>query len=108
MRNTGKVAGDEVVQVYVSRKDAPAGAGLPLRALRGFSRVNLKPGETRTVTFRLTPFQFAFVDTTGVRAVEAGEYTVAVGGGRRRRKRPWSRFAASLRGIRPMPIMRPK
>ncbi len=79
--NTGKRAGDEVVQLYISRKDAPAGSQLPLRSLRGFKRFHLRPGETRTVVFHLTPFQFAFADTRGKRSVEPGDYLIGVGGG---------------------------
>jgi len=78
VKNTGACAGDEVVQLYLRRTDAPANAGLPLRALRGFKRVKLAPGETKIVVFTLTPFQFAFVDKNGERRVE-GEYEIAVG-----------------------------
>lgn len=80
VKNTGDRAGDEVVELYVSRKGAPAESGLPLRALRGFSRVPLAPGGTKTVTFTLHPFQLAFVNKDGKRTVEPGEYSVGIGG----------------------------
>ena len=79
VKNTGTRAGDEVVQLYIRRTDAPADDGLPVRALRGFKRVNLAPGETKIVVFTLPPFRFAFVDKNGVRRTE-GEYEIAVGG----------------------------
>jgi len=80
VKNTGDQAGDEVVELYVSRQDAPANAHLPIRALRGLKRVNFQRGEAKTVTFTLTPFQFAFVNKDGVREVAAGQYTIGVGG----------------------------
>ena len=83
IKNTGDRAGDEVVELYVSRNDAPADAGLPIRALRGLKRVNLQRGETKTVSFCLTPFQLAFVNKQGVREVAPGRYTIGVGGSQR-------------------------
>jgi beta-glucosidase len=80
VKNTGDRAGDEVVQLYVSREGAPADAGLPLRSLRAFSRVPLVAGETKTVSFTLHPHQLAFVNKKGVRTVESGEYTIGIGG----------------------------
>ena len=78
VRNTGTRSGDEVVQVYLSREDAEA--GLPLRSLRGFKRLSLKPGEEKTVVFTLTPFQLALVNRKGVRTVEGGECRIGIGG----------------------------
>ena len=83
IKNTGDRAGDEVVELYVSRNDATADAGLPIRALRGLKRVNLQRGETKTVSFCLTPFQLAFVNKQGVREVAPGRYTIGVGGSQR-------------------------
>jgi len=80
VKNSGKREGDEVVQLYVSRKDAAADSGLPIRSLRGFKRVHLKPGEGKTVVFSLAPFQLAFVDKDGVRTVEPGKYIIGIGG----------------------------
>jgi beta-glucosidase len=78
--NTGPRAGDEVVELYVHRKDMVAEEGLPLLALRGFKRVHLEAGASTTVRFRLAPFLFAFVNKQGVRTVEAAEYVIGVGG----------------------------
>ena len=78
VRNTGRIAGEEVVQLYVKREGA--GAGAPLRSLGGFSRVSLLPGETRVVKFTLAPRQLATVQTAGQRFVEPGAYVVSAGG----------------------------
>jgi beta-glucosidase len=79
VRNTGKLAGHEVVQLYV-RHAAPKLAQ-PRKQLRGFERVLLKPGEQRRVTFRLTPAEaFAHYDVAASRfAVEPGEYEIQAG-----------------------------
>ena len=75
---TGAIAADEVVQVYVAPQ-APA-AGAPLRALKGFERVTLAPGETRTVRFTLDERAFSSVGDDGQRVVGPGRYSIAVGG----------------------------
>ena len=59
VKNTGKVAGTEIVQVYI--KDLQDSDG-PRISLRGFQRVDLKPGEEKTVTITLTPKEFEFFD----------------------------------------------
>jgi len=74
--NLGKVAGDEVVQAYASHPGAPGSA--PLRALAGFQRVSLKPGETRKVTFRLLARQLALTGADGNPA--PGLVTLTLGG----------------------------
>ena len=77
--NTGDRAGDEVVQLYVSRTDRSKVS--PLRSLKGFRRVNLAPGERREVKFRLSPRDMSeFVDSMGV-AVMPGEMVIYAGGG---------------------------
>jgi beta-glucosidase len=75
VRNDGKVAGDEVAELYLAR---PAAPGNPV--LRGMTRVHLAPGESRTVSFSLTPRDLSTVDQQGKRALQPGEYTVMVGG----------------------------
>jgi beta-glucosidase len=52
----------------------------PNLQLEGFARIHLAAGETRPVTFKLTPRQLSEVDATGVRAVQAGKYMLSVGG----------------------------
>ena len=76
--NTGQVAGDEVVQLYLS---FPNVAGAPIRALRGFRRVHLAPGQTETVAFDLKARDLSMVDDRGDRIIPAGKYTVSIGGG---------------------------
>jgi beta-glucosidase len=76
--NTGQRAGDEVVQVYL---DPPAAPLAPQHALVGFRRVHLAPGESRRVRFELSPRQLSLVDAAGLRAIEAGQYRLFIGGG---------------------------
>lgn len=76
--NTGERAGDEVAQVYL-RLDVSS-VETPARALKGFSRIHLRPGETKTVTFEIPQRQIAVWNAYKKWAIEAGEYTVWVGG----------------------------
>ena len=78
LTNTGKRAGDEVVQLYLSFPKAP---GTPNLALRGFERVSLAAGETRTVRFALSPRDVSSVSPEGAIQVLAGGYEAHVGGG---------------------------
>ena len=77
--NTGKVAGDEVVQLYV--KDSEASAPVPVRSLQAFTRVHLRAGESKTIRFDLEPKQFSMIDYGYRRVIEPGEFTISVGGG---------------------------
>ncbi|HEY1804073.1 MAG TPA: glycoside hydrolase family 3 N-terminal domain-containing protein [Terracidiphilus sp.] len=76
--NTGNREGDEVAQLYV-REDVSS-VETPDRSLQGFSRIHLKPHETKTVSFRLPQKQLAVWNQDEKWAVEAGKYTVWVGG----------------------------
>jgi beta-glucosidase len=78
LKNTGKRAGDEVVQLYISFPKLP---GAPLKALRGFTRVHLKSGESRQVKLTLSPRDLSYVNEAGDRLVAAGDYMITVGGG---------------------------
>ena len=76
--NTGSAAADEVAQCYVT---CPNGSGLaPLHSLVGFRRAHLKPGESRTVEFRLSAEALSSVDAEGRLKQEPGEYRVDIGG----------------------------
>lgn len=77
VENTGDRAGDEVVQLYV--RDDEATVARPVRELRGFRRVTLGPGERRTVMFRLSAEQFAYVGADRRRVVEPGTIGISVG-----------------------------
>jgi len=76
--NTGDRAGDEVAQLYV--RENVSSVETPERALKGFSRIHLQPGETRTVTFLVPQRQLAVWNADNKWAVEAGRYTVWAGG----------------------------
>ena len=78
VENTGELPGDEVVQLYLT--DLEASVPVPLRSLQGFERIHLTPGEEKTVSFTLTPYQMALVDYNGQRVVEPGRFLVVVGG----------------------------
>ncbi|WP_431915637.1 glycoside hydrolase family 3 C-terminal domain-containing protein [Nonomuraea jabiensis] len=76
--NTGKVKGDEVVQLYTHQRESRFKQ--PVKQLRGFQRVTLNPGETRTVTFTLKRSDLAVWDyTRGKWAVESATHDVLVG-----------------------------
>jgi beta-glucosidase len=78
VENIGRRAGDEVVQLYVH--DVQCSIKRPIKELRGFERVGLKPGEKRTVTFTLKGEQLAFYDTEKHNfVVEPGVFDVLVG-----------------------------
>ncbi len=77
--NTGKVAGKEIVQLYVARADRTAGE--PVKQLKSFAKIFLRPSETRTVELALDSRAFAFWDAATHRwTVQAGTYRVMVGG----------------------------
>jgi len=76
--NVGHLAGDEVAQLYVA-SDQPRAID-PMRQLKGIRRVSLQPGEARTVRFTLPPKSFALVNEKGDLVVDAGSYTIWVGG----------------------------
>jgi beta-glucosidase len=78
VRNAGAREGEEVVQLYVSH--VAASVPVPVRSLAGVSRVSLKPGERRSVSFTLTPEQLSIIDDRGRRVVEPGEFSITVGG----------------------------
>jgi beta-glucosidase len=90
--NTGGMASDEVVQLYLAY---PGVAGAPRRSLQGFQRIHLKPGERQTVEFTLRDRALSVVDAAGKRKIVPGKIDVWVGGGQ-----PSSRAAAASPGAR--------
>ncbi len=76
--NTGGRAGEEVVQLYI--RDVTSRATRPVKELRGFSRVLLQPGETRTVHFEIGRAELEYHDPEMHRVVEPGAFDVMVGG----------------------------
>jgi beta-glucosidase len=75
--NTGPRAGTEVVQLYV--RDRVSSVTRPVKELKGFARVALAPGETRTVALDVGPEALAFHDIAMQYVVEPGEFTLMVG-----------------------------
>lgn len=75
--NTGKRAGDEVVQLYV--RDDEASVTRPLIELKRFQRVTLQPGERKTVSFELTPKDLSLWNVQMKRVVEPGTFTISAG-----------------------------
>ncbi|RBB23173.1 glycoside hydrolase family 3 protein, partial [Xanthomonas oryzae pv. oryzae] len=100
VRNTGARAGDEVAQVYLQYPDRPQS---PLRSLVGFQRVHLAAGEQRTLTFNLDARALSDVDRSGQRAVEAGNYTLFVGGGQPDTGAAGNAASFSIQGRSPLP-----
>jgi beta-glucosidase len=78
VRNTNKLDGDEVAQLYLR---FPAVAGAPLRALRGFIRIHVPAGGTEHVHFKLEPRDISTVNEAGTRLIAPGEYRTTIGGG---------------------------
>jgi beta-glucosidase len=76
--NTGKAAGDEVAELYLSFPDV---AGAPIRALRGFQRLHLDPGQSEKVHFDLKPRDLSMVTEVGERIIPEGKYSLSIGGG---------------------------
>ncbi len=77
VENTGPLAGDEIVQVYVT--DVVTSATWVNKALKGFARVHLEPGEKKKVRFELPWEAFQIVDAEGRSVVEPGEFEIRVG-----------------------------
>ena len=77
VKNTGSRSGDEVVQLYIH--DPVATISQPVRRLRGFERVSLAPGQTKTVSFRLDRSDVGFYDDLGNFVVEPGTIDVYAG-----------------------------
>jgi glycosyl hydrolase family 3/fibronectin type III domain protein len=77
VRNTGAVAGDEVVQLYI--RDVVSSITRPVKELKGFRRVTLQPGATTTVEFTLGKEAFAFWNEAMQYAVEPGEFQIMAG-----------------------------
>lgn len=75
--NTGAVAGHEVVQLYV--RDLAGSVTRPIKELKGFKRIYLQPGETKTVTFNLPTSDLKFFDINMKNTVEPGDFKVWIG-----------------------------
>jgi beta-glucosidase len=78
VKNTGDREVEEVVQLYL--KDQQASVAVPAMALKGFQRLSLKAGESKTVTFTITPDMMKLINDKGVAVLEKGKFTVFAGG----------------------------
>ncbi len=76
--NVGSVTGDEVVQIYIS--DEVSSITRPVKELKGFERITLLPGETKTVTFSITSKELRFLDINTNYIVGPGKFKIIVGG----------------------------
>jgi len=76
--NAGKVRGDEVVELYI--RDEVSSVTRPVKELRGFRRITLSPGETKTVELALGPNELSFLNRDMRRVVEPGTFKIMVGG----------------------------
>lgn len=77
LTNTGNFDGDEVVQLYI--KDLFASVARPVIELKGFQRVHLKKGETKELTFEITPELLSMLDINLKQIVEPGEFRIMIG-----------------------------
>ena len=78
VKNTGEVEGDEIVQLYISDKEASVER--EVKSLKGFARVSLKPGESKTVSMKIDRSALSFYDVDSKSwVVEPGEFEVLVG-----------------------------
>lgn len=75
--NTGKRAGTEVVQMYI--RDLVSSVTRPIKELKGFKKVSLRPGESQTVAIDITPESLAFYDVDMKYLVEPGEFEIMLG-----------------------------
>jgi beta-glucosidase len=82
LRNTGKVAGAEIVQLYIG--DPVASRSRPVRQLKGFRKIALGPGESKEVSFRITTDDLRFIRADRLAAPEPiwepGEFIIEIGG----------------------------
>jgi beta-glucosidase len=76
--NNGKVSGEEVAQLYIT--DLKTSVETPLYALKGMKRVKLNPGESKEVSFEVTPGMMELVTETGDKVIEPGDFKVYISG----------------------------
>jgi beta-glucosidase len=79
--NTGKFSGEEIVQMYI--RDPLATRIRPVKELKGFQKISLAPGETRTVSFTLNKSSIQYLDENGKPQLEPGQISIFVGGNSR-------------------------
>jgi len=77
LSNTGKVEGQEVVQLYI--RDKVGSVTRPVKELKGFQKIKLKAGETQTITFNITPEDLKFYNSQLKYDWESGEFEIMIG-----------------------------
>ncbi|HXR32748.1 MAG TPA: glycoside hydrolase family 3 C-terminal domain-containing protein [Verrucomicrobiae bacterium] len=95
VKNTSQQEGDEVVELYLTFPKLP---GAPIRALRGFTRVHIRAGETTHVRLALNPRDLSYVNEAGDRIIAPGSYTLSIGGGQPGTAAPVVESAFSITG----------
>ena len=78
VKNTGDIGGDEIVEMYI--RDEVASVTRPLKELKGFQRIKLKPNETKKVFFTITPDMLSFFGLDMKKIIEPGKFDVMIGG----------------------------
>ncbi|KFF05666.1 glycoside hydrolase family 3 protein [Flavobacterium reichenbachii] len=86
IKNTGKTEGEEVAQLYLINQDLSIKT--PLKSLKGFERLHLKPGESKTIVFNLSPDDLSYVTTDGKLKQYDGKLKLAIGGSQPDEKKP--------------------
>lgn len=76
--NTGKLAGDEVAQLYIT--DLHSKFRVPIQSLKGIKKMNLEPGKSQEVSFTITPELMSSIDETGRNQLEKGDFLLTIGG----------------------------
>jgi len=77
LKNTGARAGTETVQIYI--RDVVSSVTRPIKELKGFKKIFLRPGKTQTVALEITPDALAFYGIDKTYAVEPGDFEIMVG-----------------------------
>jgi beta-glucosidase len=77
LKNTGARDGDEVVQLYL--RDLLSSVARPVMELKGFQRIHLKAGESKTISFVITPEMLSMLDINMKEVVEPGEFRIMIG-----------------------------
>jgi beta-glucosidase len=77
LKNAGNYAGEEVVQLYIN--DPVASVTRAVKDLKGFQKVSLKAGESKTISFEITPEQLSFFNSDLKKVWEPGEFIIQIG-----------------------------
>ena len=78
VKNSGSVEGDEIVELYI--RDEVASVTRPVKELKGFQKINLKPNETKKISFKITPDMLSFYGLDLKKIIEPGKFDVMIGG----------------------------